>query len=101
MESGALWLAVEQDGHSRMWACHCCVRSRRDFSFNISQLSIADSTGKCNRVLFVTSPQRGEMFIAQLLFLNRTLRRSAISYGYLASDSAARYISLLKEREII
>jgi hypothetical protein len=47
------------------------------------------------------APEGRDVYSPALLFLNRTLRRSAMSYGYLASDSAARYISLLKEREII
>ena len=37
---------------------------------------------KCNRTLFVASPQRGEMFIAWgVLFFTPKLRRSAIAFG--------------------
>src|ERR1700730_578393 len=37
--------------------------------FSISHLSFANSSWKCNRTLFVASPQRGEMFIAWRSFL--------------------------------
>jgi hypothetical protein len=38
-------------------------------SFSNSHLSFANSSLKCNRTLFVASPQRGEMFIAWRSFL--------------------------------
>jgi hypothetical protein len=69
--SEATAIVIEADRHSCLsaWDEDTCRTNRRDFPFLIFQLSFANSSLKCNRTLFVASPQRGEMFIAWRSFL--------------------------------
>jgi hypothetical protein len=64
--------------------------------YNVScRLSVvsANSIWKCNRTLFVSSPQRGEMFIARRSFLYSEAPKERNRFAYPLEGSADEFRS--------